>query len=90
MSSTILVPTDSRARRSDQRSSLRARLRQIEVQRGAFRNVTEASLKEIDTQASDKLLPLDETPSSEDEEDSQKQHQKKVRSATQIMLKQLE
>ena len=91
MSSTILVPADSRALRGAERTSLTARLRQIEVQRGAFRNVTEASLKEeIENQTGNKPLPHDETLSSDDEEDSQKQNQKKVWSATQTMLRQLD
>ena len=91
MARTMLLPAAPEPRWNEKTTMLQARLRQMEIQKGAFRNVTEASLRE-ELQTANSLAsnasPVDE--SDDEEEETREERQLKIWNARNEMLKQLE
>ena len=69
---------------------LPARLRQIEIQKGAFRNVTEAGLQEEIKNSSSPSLDDATDKGDEEQEETREERQMKLWNARNEMLKQLE
>jgi mediator of RNA polymerase II transcription subunit 17, fungi type len=95
MAESLLLPIRPNGRRGPENSDLAATLRQIDVQKGAFRHVTELTLLDElhRTEAGIEEIETEDESGDEDEDESDEipaSRQEKVWKAREEMLKQLE